>query len=302
MNVFPRKILLATEVSSEVTPELRAAADVSARTGAPVRLAHVGEDMPAPKEWTDPTPGEVRFRQRGSGLQDEQISEIEARGGTVADTLGVPGDSPGEEIVKLTRDEDVGLTVVGDRGLGRFSYATHASVPARVVREAHCPVMVVRGEFFAHDRAASERSKFPSRVLLATDGSEDASLAVLRAVEVARMGSELHVVHVIQRGSSDKDRGRTLLDAETGHIEDAGATVAGTHLEEGSPVEEILKLGDEIEAELLVVGSWGLGSARGLFLGSVAGGVVGGAERPVMMVRGDRPARPLVAPSGEHAQ
>ncbi len=38
---------------------------------------------------------------------------------------------------------------------------------------------------------------FPTRVLLATDGSPDAELAAQSAVELCeRTGSELHVVHV----------------------------------------------------------------------------------------------------------
>ena len=40
-------------------------------------------------------------------------------------------------------------------------------------------------------------SIFPTRILLATDGSEQAELAVLRAVDLAdATHSELHVVHV----------------------------------------------------------------------------------------------------------
>jgi universal stress protein family protein len=38
---------------------------------------------------------------------------------------------------------------------------------------------------------------FPTRILLATDGSEEAELAALRAVDLAeRTDSELHVVHI----------------------------------------------------------------------------------------------------------
>ena len=38
---------------------------------------------------------------------------------------------------------------------------------------------------------------FPTRVLLATDGSPDAALAAQSAIELSeRTGSELHVVHV----------------------------------------------------------------------------------------------------------
>ena len=40
-------------------------------------------------------------------------------------------------------------------------------------------------------------SIFPTRILLATDGSEEAELAALRAIDIAETtDSELHVVHV----------------------------------------------------------------------------------------------------------
>jgi nucleotide-binding universal stress UspA family protein len=40
-------------------------------------------------------------------------------------------------------------------------------------------------------------STFPTRILLAIDGSEEGQLAILRAAELAqRTDSELHVVHV----------------------------------------------------------------------------------------------------------
>ena len=45
--------------------------------------------------------------------------------------------------------------------------------------------------------SAATMSIFPTRILLATDGSEEAELAALRAVDVAQStDSELHVVHV----------------------------------------------------------------------------------------------------------
>ena len=50
------------------------------------------------------------------------------------------GKEPAEEIVKLTREQDVGVVVVGSRGRPR--YAIQGSVSSTVVREAGCPVLM----------------------------------------------------------------------------------------------------------------------------------------------------------------
>ena len=42
-------------------------------------------------------------------------------------------------------------------------------------------------------------SYFPTRILLATDGSEDAAVATRAAIDLAnRSGSELHVMHAFE--------------------------------------------------------------------------------------------------------
>jgi Universal stress protein family len=55
-------------------------------------------------------------------------------------------------------------------------------------------------------KEALEMGLFPTRILLATDGSEEAELAALRAVDLAeRTDSELHLVHVgVVQGASVK--------------------------------------------------------------------------------------------------
>src|SRR5215212_11021162 len=91
-------------------------------------------------------------------------------------------------------------------------------------------------------------SIFPTRILLATDGSEEAELAALRAVDLAQStDSELHVVYVGVVPSflrSDpgtlgddgklyeqiEEESRELLRKESWRVKVAGGTVAGTHL------------------------------------------------------------------------
>ena len=140
---------------------------------------------------------------------------------------------------------------------------------------------------------------FPTRILLATDGSPDATLAARSAVELSgNTGSELHVVHVgeflptylaftEEEPAELRRRAREVLDTQTGRIEEGGGTVADAHLRLGRPAEEIINLAEEIGAGLVVVGSRGLGALRRAVLGSVSENVVRYAPCPVFVARGE---------------
>jgi nucleotide-binding universal stress UspA family protein len=89
-------------------------------------------------------------------------------------------------------------------------------------------------------------SIFPTRILLATDGSKEAVLAARTAVDVAeKTGSELHVIHVHRilpvpyayRGRYTEPKpeppggeARALLNRQIKEIENAGGKVVGTYL------------------------------------------------------------------------
>lgn len=150
------------------------------------------------------------------------------------------------------------------------------------------------------------------KILLATDGSEEADLASRAAVEVAGgFGSELRVVHAWQatpyppyysgmlRKHFDREA-RSLLDAEVGKIEDGGGEVTEAHLLTGAPVEEILDLAEGIGAGLIVMGSRGRGPLGRLALGSVSEGVIYGGHTPVLVIRGSGwpPRRVVMADDG----
>lgn len=147
-------------------------------------------------------------------------------------------------------------------------------------------------------------SIFPTKILLAVDGSEEAALAARTAVDLAgQTGSEVHVVHVHRilpvpyayRGRYTEPEppggeARVLLNRQAKNIEDAGGTIAGTHLREGAPDAEVVALGEEIGAGLIVLGSRGLGGVRRALLGSVSDSVVRHAHCPVLVVREDTSA------------
>ena len=137
---------------------------------------------------------------------------------------------------------------------------------------------------------------FPTKILLATDGSEDAAQATTAAVDIAeRSGSELHLIHVwhdvhTARAHAFVKRelrrqGRETLDEQIQRIGEMGGTVTRSHLREGRTFEEVIKLGDELEAGLLLVGSRGYRGLRRMLMGSQSEDIVHHADRPVLLVR-----------------
>ncbi|MDQ3910862.1 MAG: universal stress protein [Actinomycetota bacterium] len=153
-------------------------------------------------------------------------------------------------------------------------------------------------------------SIFPTKILLATDGSEDAKLAASASIELAqKTGSELHVVHARlmlpwtgysaenpTSSPADAREARELvdrwLDAQVKWIEAEGGEVAQAHLRLGRPdekiitvAEEIVSLAEEIGAGLIAIGSRGLGGIRRALMGSVSDSVVRHAHCPVLVVR-----------------
>jgi nucleotide-binding universal stress UspA family protein len=145
-------------------------------------------------------------------------------------------------------------------------------------------------------------SIFPTTILLATDGSEEAQLASTTAADLAqRTDSELHVLTVgpdlplyelpehpaefedVLR--ENRRRAKEVLEQQAKRIEESGGTVKETHLLEGRADEEIVALAEEIGAGLIVMGSRGHGRLRRILLGSVSEAVVRHAHCPVTVVR-----------------
>lgn len=139
-------------------------------------------------------------------------------------------------------------------------------------------------------------SPFPEKILLATDGSEDAIRATEAASDLARRsGSELHVVHVWHDvpGFAHKfvkaelrRQGQEKLDEQVRKIEDSGGRVTEAHLRGGRTSNEVISLSRKIGAGLLVVGSRGLGTVQRILMGSQSEEIVHHAQIPVLVMRG----------------
>ena len=143
-------------------------------------------------------------------------------------------------------------------------------------------------------------SIFPTRILVASDGSREAQLALTTAADLAKStDSELHVLHVGEvplvyhperhayraEYEDHEKEAQQLLEAQVQRIEGAGAGEAQAHLRMGRADEEIVDLAQSIDAGLIVMGSRGHGRLRRALVGSVSESVVRHAHCPVTVVR-----------------
>src|SRR5918998_55858 len=141
-------------------------------------------------------------------------------------------------------------------------------------------------------------SIFPTMILLATDGSPDAALALETAVDLANTtNSELHVVtaargypaydiRIEEVAEQLRQEAQEVPDEQVRRVEEVGGTVQEAHVRVGERrSDEIVKVAEEIRAGLIVMGSRGLSGVRRTLMGSVSDAVVRHAHCPVLIVR-----------------
>jgi nucleotide-binding universal stress UspA family protein len=122
-------------------------------------------------------------------------------------------------------------------------------------------------------------SIFPTRILLATDGSKEAELAATTTVGLTKTtGSGLHVFNV--------EGARDVLGEQVKKMENLGGAVARGHARTGDVAKEVLNLAEERGASLIVMGSRGKGRIKRLAIGDVSDWVVRVVHCPVFMAHG----------------
>ena len=132
------------------------------------------------------------------------------------------------------------------------------------------------------------------RIVVGTDGSETASEAVERAIELAKLsGAKLGIVGAFEpTGRLAPEplhiaypRDVSLsLDSAAGEAKKEGLEVQ-THPREGDPADAILAVAEETAANLIVVGNKGMTGSKRFLLGSVPDKISHHAPCGVWIVR-----------------
>lgn len=154
-----------------------------------------------------------------------------------------------------------------------------------------------------HGEVALPQSKGLRRVLLAVDGSSGSAKAVQQLLTLLdelrdKAGVDVHVVHVQRslpgdvshfvsestRDDYHHERGEEALAAARQTLEKSGVQFQ-VHQHVGDPGSTIAALASRLGADVIVMGSRGLGSHTAALLGSVAQRTVECASVPVMLAK-----------------
>jgi len=136
------------------------------------------------------------------------------------------------------------------------------------------------------------------RIIVATDGSPSARAAVEVGLDVAREeDAAVTFVHVVDTPAYGARLGpsgpsatfRTAEDYvplhEAADLASEAGVPADTELLVGKTVDEIVAYAESADADLIVVGSRGLGAVASVVLGSVSKGILRAARQRVLVVR-----------------
>ncbi len=219
------------------------------------------------------------------GHLGELVTEV------VGDGLEVTVDvlrGPASEAILHAADVRARMIVVGSRGLGGFRGLLLGSVSRQLCEHAPCPVTVVRN-------CTPEAQLQLGTIVVGVDGSDNSQRAVRFAAELAEgTGAEVVAVHAAAHGTVvDEPRDGApvahptlgqLLEAWCAPLERRGVGGHDLVVAEGDPRTALLDVAEERGADLIVVGSRGLGPVSKLVLGSVASSLIQHSPVPVTVV------------------
>ena len=222
----------------------------------------------------------------------------------------VEGD-PAPEIAKAVLNYGIDLVTVVTHGRKGLTRALWGSTAEEIIAEAPCPVLTIRPpqhDFVEHRNAHSEIRL--NRVLLATNFRPSSAAATQVATQLTNQtGAELHAVYVIgdyfeQISVMFPEGGRAALTRFRNYVQESMAKLRGeegvraiTHISEGRPYEEIVRLAVDKDADLIVIGTNVHASLFGgaPVLGAEIERVVRNAPCPVLCVPSTRAMTPLPA-------
>lgn len=226
---------------------------------------------------------ENRLALEKGGVKAEVIIE------TIVNTI-MQGDIP-LTILEKADTENVSLIMIGARGKNTIQNILLGSVSASVIRNAKCPVLLMR--FPPDSRAGDTRPGLFSRILVPVDFSGPSRNVLALLKEIPTTGQVI-LLNVVDKGESDEE-----IQAAVKEVQEklsliqkdlaAAGVAAEVLVHVGYPPDEINATAERSEISLILMSPHGEGwtrELRTLFIGSTTTAVIRRAQVPVLIAAG----------------
>lgn len=280
-----RRILLAIDGSPGSKPALSWAAELTKLYGAELSVTSVCPSPEASRALLAASGGwrtvQVAFDECDElGRVALRRAEQDLRGRGLRPSIELQHGRPAHAIVELAKSLEADLVVLGSHGHGLGERINLGSVGSAVKHHVPCSVLIARGP--------------PSvrRVLLATDGSFRAHVAIEFGSELARRLHAkpifAHSVDTASYGLARTRQGRLAQELiARSDLEDLASGTPGGKFQVvvGPAARQLRRIAQRENAGLIVVGSRGLGGLKELALGSVSDALTHKAPCSVLAVK-----------------
>jgi nucleotide-binding universal stress UspA family protein/nitrite reductase/ring-hydroxylating ferredoxin subunit len=257
-----RTIVLGTDGSATANAAQRAAVAVAKRTRARIVLVYAWDPSKMPRPMAD-----QMIRRAEANVRREKVEvETKMRRGDPSELILATADSHGADLI-----------VVGNKGIGDATRFRLGSVPDRIAHSSLCDILIV------DTTGAVDAGRIDARpyrkLVVGTDGSPTAGEAARKCMELAmQLRADVILVYV-----GDPIVGGITLE-ETAAARPEKVEVQ-TRVREGEPSEQLARVAEQEDADLIVVGNKGMSGARRFLLGSVPNNLAHNAPTDVLIVK-----------------
>lgn len=224
--------------------------------------------------------------------QLKEFAKVHAAGGVRA-RIAVEEGVVTESILGFARENSVDMIVMGTHGRRGFQRLTLGSVTERVLRKALCPVLAVRRPVHDFVEPGSEEEPVHLRkVLFCSDFSKCSERALEYALSLAmEYKSELSLLHVLEHtvAPAERDAENDRILRRLGeHVPEAARSCCQIKplVRAGRPYEEIIKVAEQEQTDLVVVGVRGRNVLDLALFGSTTHRVLQLGPCPVLTIHG----------------
>jgi len=140
--------------------------------------------------------------------------------------------------------------------------------------------LITTGTPFLVIPPAVQKAPTAKRILIAWNGSREASLAVRTSMDLLRNAETVYVLSV-----ADEKKGELGVEVDLcEHLVRHGIGVEARHSESGDVIESIQQVADDTMADLVVSGAWGHTRLREIIVGGVTRNLLHNTYLPVWLM------------------